>query len=234
MKTPFVVVFVLAALLAGCSAQETLTSSGTGETKDAPAPSGDTGQTGEPPKTSEQPSIFNDQNVASEGAASVLTQPTEPTKPDAGVNAASLAGNYTGALEIPQSMLDEIKKNATPEQLKQYEEQIKAFEAQLKTAKITLELKNDGTYEIVSVMGAMNTKENGNWTYNAKDNTVVIEKPKPSEEVIKQLKARGMTDDQIAENQKKPIIAQVSPDGKTIHYSNAAQGGGFKVTFTKN
>lgn len=232
MKTSFVALFALAVLLAGCSAQETLTSSGTVEGDEPPKTSNEGAPTDE--TTPAQGTMGNEDLTATltpdkteESAAQKPADPLAPNKPaGARIDASSLAGQYVGTIEIPDHLLDSMRQQGT-------EEQIKEFEKQLKSAKIELDLKADGTYVISSNAMGAKTTETGKWTYDPKNNTVTIKKPDVSAETRARLKERGMTDAQIDESQNRPVIAKVSDDGRSITYTGNGSGPGFVVTFTK-
>lgn len=159
---------------------------------------------------------------------------TGEQKPVDSAAQASFAGKYEGKIEIPKETVDQMKQMAA--QQGQPASAVDQLLASITKEKLQLELKLDGTFSMSAASQSAPGSENkGTWKLTSPD-TITVTSEKLSAEARSQMKARGMTDEQINQSEKQvtqPQTLKVSNGGKTLTLTQSNMGMSMHMKFTK-
>jgi hypothetical protein len=217
------------ALVIGCQAKETITAEGSGD-KEAPVTT--TGNASEPDlgaTTGGQPPLTAATDGGALGAPTLTPTKEVPPKTgetanDPGVTMQTLVGDYDG--KIFEETIAFLLSMAPAEKRADAEKE-------LRSAVIKLNLGKDGNYTMTTKSKDETETNKGKWSYDAAKGTTTLSAPEVSEEQKARLKAKGITDEQIAAQQKQSIVCAVSEGGKKLVFEETQMGMKNGITFTK-
>jgi hypothetical protein len=221
------------ALVIGCQAKETITAEGSGD-KEAPATTGnpvddgagnpdlDLGAT-----TGGQPTLGG----SDAGALGATTAKPTEDKPktgeaanDPGVTMQTLVGDYDG--KIFEETIAFLLSMAPAEKRAEAEKELRG-------AVIKLNLAKDGNYTMTTKSKDKTETNKGTWSYDAAKGTTTLGAPEMTAEQKARLKSQGITDEQLAAQQKQSIVCAVSDGGKKLVFEETQGGMKNGITFTK-
>ncbi|HXH59878.1 MAG TPA: hypothetical protein VNI20_00820 [Fimbriimonadaceae bacterium] len=138
---------------------------------------------------------------------------------------AKFVGKWDGKATFPQKVIDLLKAMVPADQQDKIEED-------LTSGSISLELKKDMTYALVTSSKDRTDTTNGTWTLDKDGKNITLSAPKVTDADRKEGKAMGATDDMIDAG-NKPLVCSIGEGGKTMTYSETQAGFTVSVTFTK-
>ena len=224
------------ALVIGCQAKETITAEGSGK-EETPAAatgseSGDNGGTTGldlgAATTGGEPTLGNT-DAGALGAPTLTPTKEEPPKTgetanDPGVTMQTLVGDYDGKIfeETIAFLLSMAPADKRAE-----------AEKELRSAVIKLNLGKDGNYTMTTKSKDKTETNKGTWSYDAAKGTTTLGAPEMTAEQKARLKSQGITDEQLAAQQKQSIVCKVSDGGKKLVFEETQGGMKNGITFTK-